>query len=184
MSDEKWLPVHGFEDCYEVSSYGRVRSLGRKIFVSRSRHGGGYWRTLRGRVLKPSIGSSGYQQLTLWRDAEGTQCAVHVLVLEAFVGSRPDGYYGCHVDGFPSNNRLSNLYWGTPAENASDKRTHGTHRQGSAISWAKLSEKDVERIRSLKGATLQSALASEYGVRQGHISRIMNGREWRHVGLS
>jgi hypothetical protein len=52
---------------------------------------------------------------------------VHSLVLEAFVGPRPDGMQCRHFpDRNPTNNRVSNLSWGTPLENANDRRVHGT----------------------------------------------------------
>jgi hypothetical protein len=52
---------------------------------------------------------------------------VHILVLEAFVGPRPDGAYGLHWDDDPSNNRVENLRWGTPSENMYDKVRNGRH---------------------------------------------------------
>lgn len=178
---ERWKAVVGFEGIYEVSNLGRVRSLERRIFISASARSQGYWRRQRARLLQPAPDDKGYQHLTLWKDHESRQTAVHVLVLEAFVGPRPVGSYGCHRNGNPRTNKLDNLYWGTPTENSADKRRHGTHRQGSAIPWARLTEADVRRIRSLKGKVSQQKLASEYGVRQNQISRVMNGQRWRHI---
>lgn len=55
--------------------------------------------------------------------------AMHTMVLEAFVGPRPVGLYGCHNDGDPANNRLTNLRWDTPASNTADKVMHGRDPQ-------------------------------------------------------
>lgn len=182
MSEEIWRDIAGFEGIYEVSNHGRVRSVARSVpvicTVQRS-----YARHVRERILRGGKGRMGHLSVTLWREHIKTLASVHVLVLEAFVGPRPEGHYGCHIDGRPENNRLSNLYWGTPAQNSADKLRHGTHRQGSEIPWSKFTEADVARIRSLKGRVSQSKLAVEYGVRQGHISRVMNGRQWRHVAM-
>lgn len=102
------------------------------------------------------------------------QIGVHVLVLEAFVGPRPDGMEGCHNDGDPSNNRLSNLRWDTPLANWSDRRKHG--RAG------KLSIADVEEIRRSDESNL--ALAARFGVHRAHISRVRSGVRWRRdVGV-
>ena len=173
--------IKGFESLYEASDFGRVRGLERRIYVSASGRSAGYFRRQRSCILNPTPDDNDYQHVTLWRGAEGRQVGVHVLVLEAFIGPRPDGRYGCHRDGRPSHNRLPNLYWGTPVENSADKLQHGTHRQGQAIPWSRLTEADVRRIRSLKGKVSQSILAAEYGVRQNQISRVMNGHQWRHV---
>ena len=51
---------------------------------------------------------------------------VHQLVMEAFVGPRPAGMDTRHLDGNPANNALANLAYGTPSENARDRRRHGT----------------------------------------------------------
>lgn len=50
---------------------------------------------------------------------------VHVLVLETFVGPRPEGYKGLHRDDDPHNNHVSNLYWGTLSDNAFDRVRNG-----------------------------------------------------------
>lgn len=52
---------------------------------------------------------------------------VHLLILEAFQGPRPEGTVTRHLDGDKTNNRLSNLRRGTPAENSQDAMRHGTH---------------------------------------------------------
>lgn len=52
---------------------------------------------------------------------------VHVLVLEAFVGPRPEGMACCHNDGDGQNNTLANLRWDTYSSNNHDLVRHGTH---------------------------------------------------------
>lgn len=119
---EQWKPVVGWEGLYEVSSEGRVRSRRREVA------GGGGSRAVRGgRVLNPSP-TNGYLHVTLSNASRRQSKRVHVLVLEAFRGTRPEGFHGCHRDGNASHNALSNLYWGTPTENARDREVHGTSR--------------------------------------------------------
>ncbi len=55
----------------------------------------------------------------------GSHYPVHRLMLETFVGPRPEGYICRHLDGDPTNNHLSNLCWGTPRENYDDTIRHG-----------------------------------------------------------
>lgn len=52
-------------------------------------------------------------------------CRVHVLVLEAFVGPRPDGLQGCHWNDIKTDNRLENLRWDTASANMHDKVRNG-----------------------------------------------------------
>jgi hypothetical protein len=46
---------------------------------------------------------------------------LHHLVLECFVGARPDGYHACHINNDSRDNRLSNLKWDTPSNNYKEK---------------------------------------------------------------
>ena len=52
---------------------------------------------------------------------------VHHLVLEAFIGPRPEGWWGLHRDDDPLNNSVDNLYWGTPDQNVGDAIESGRH---------------------------------------------------------
>lgn len=124
-SCERWLPVVGWEDFYEVSDHGHVRSLDRTVtFVSK-------WGTLghrlyHGRLLAPAINRDGHLRLGLCRRPRFGLFFVHRLVLLAFVGPQPVGMQGCHNDGNPQNNFLSNLRWDTCSNNNLDKQRHGT----------------------------------------------------------
>ena len=127
---EQWRPVIGFEGAYEVSDLGRVRSLDRRIIC---RNGTSFRR--RGVVLNPSehTPGGGYRQVKLPNPESPNPRAqravfVHTLVLTAFVGPRPSPEIEVrHLNGVRSDNRLSNLAWGTASENAYDRVRHGTH---------------------------------------------------------
>lgn len=123
---ETWRPVVGFEGCYEVSDRGRVRSLDRAVMCKN----GQYVRTLRGQLMKPHRGSSTADHLRvgLTRDRRKfSGLLVHVLVLEAYVGPRPPGMFGCHNDDDPFNNHLGNLRWDTPLSNVEDMNRLGNN---------------------------------------------------------
>jgi hypothetical protein len=80
----------------------------------------------------------------------------------------------------------NHVRWDTRAGNHADKRQHGTHRQGSAITHlAKLNEDAVRSIvvRLAANETCAS-IAKSYGVTGGCIERIKNGTSWRHVTCS
>ena len=126
---EHWLPVIGFEDSYEVSDHGRVRSLDRTVH-NRSK---GATR-IRGRELKQMETKKGYLTVALYKGGVRQIRPVHRLVLEAFVGSSPgSASQACHADGDPKNNRLSNLRWASNGENQRDSVAHGTHRSARVV---------------------------------------------------
>jgi hypothetical protein len=119
---EQWRAIPGWEGLYEVSDHGQVRSLDRMIPSSR----GGRQR-LRGRLLKPAYGTDGRRFIGLHRDGQSIQRRIYTLVLEAFVGPRPDGFDACHNDGDCVNDHVGNLRWATRSDNILDAVRHGTH---------------------------------------------------------
>lgn len=112
----RWLPVVGYEGLYEVSDHGAVRSLER--IDCRGRH-------IRPRVLRQTRMRDGHMRVYLSADRSQAGHLVHRLVLTAFVGPCPDGMEGCHNDGNPANNWLSNLRWDTRSNNRHDAVRHG-----------------------------------------------------------
>lgn len=87
------------------------------------------WRLMKLGVQKSRTPGRRYRYVNL-TPAEGGKYRtfrVHRLVLLAFVGPCPEGMEARHEDGDPSNNRLDNLAWGTPAENRADNRRLGRY---------------------------------------------------------
>lgn len=124
-TQERWLPVVGFEGFYEVSDHGHIRSVDRHI---ESRMPSGHVRRQfrRGKPLKTSPGPDGYLSVHISRDGQGVVRMVHHVVLEAFIGARPEGMITRHLEGDPTDNRLGMIVYGTPQENSQDKLRHGT----------------------------------------------------------
>ncbi len=121
----EWKPVPGYEGVYEVNNRGVVRSLERKSVNSLGRT-----RRLQSREISPSTSKTGHKRVVLYDDNRPAKTyQLHRVVLEAFVGPRPEGYVCRHLDGDPSNNALENLTWGTPSENMYDKARHGVDHQ-------------------------------------------------------
>lgn len=114
---ERWRPIYGYEGLYEVSDWGRIKSLPRN--------------TTRGGIMKLSVGQHGVLVVNLTKDGIQRVHLVHHLVLVAFDRPCPDGLEGCHGDGNPANNRRENLRWDTHEANMQDMIRHGTaHWQG------------------------------------------------------
>ncbi len=108
-------------------------------------------------------------------------CAIHRLVLMAFVGPCPSGMHGCHNDGNALNNNLDNLRWDTPSANTQDKWRHGTMAHGEDAGLAKLTETEVLEIRSMAGRVSHRKIAALYGVTKSAISSILWRHTWTHI---
>lgn len=126
-TNEKWLPVAGFEGHYMISDYGRVWSVKRSIIRSDGRTS-----TVGGRVLKCGTGKSGHKYVTLAHPDSGCRSyLVHRMVLETFVGPCPPNMECCHYDDNPGNNRLPNLRWASRSENMLDRTRNGIDNNGT-----------------------------------------------------
>jgi hypothetical protein len=172
---EQWKPVVGFEG-YEVSDQGRVRSLERICRTVNSYR-------LKPRILKPQRDKqTSYVGVALCVEGVQASYRIHVLVLEAFVGPRPAGQQTRHLDGVRTNNRLTNLAWGTPKQNSDDVDRHGTRSIGSHRYNAKLQASDIPGIRTARAAGVPFKLiAAQYGVTKNAICQVVSGRTWTHV---
>lgn len=169
---EEWRPVVGHERTHEVSDQGRVRSLARTIVRRVGRPFHKPEKILKGNVSK----ALGYQTVRL----NDTLLYVHCLVLEAFVGPRPDGMEACHdPDPCRTNNCVSNLRWDTPQANQRDRSRHGTSNRGERCGTAILTEAQVREIRCSVEPGCE--LARRYGVAQQTICGIRKGRTWGHL---
>ena len=102
---------------YRVGSDGTVWTCRRKGGNDRSAlRLTGVWRQLKTHL------HARYVRVNLVRNGANVSCAVHCLVLEAFVGPRPAGMEGCHYpDSDRTNNHVDNLRWDTHAENVRDR---------------------------------------------------------------
>jgi hypothetical protein len=151
---EHWKDVPGYEGSYQISDLGRVRSVPRHVYC---RNGHLHW--IRGRILKPSVGTCGHIQVRLSRAGRSPTVPVHQLVLKAFIGPRPKGKEGCHNDGVHANNRLSNLRWDTHRSNMTDASNQGLLR--------------VLPVRRSDGKTYKScsAAATSIDVHRSSVSR-------------
>lgn len=124
---ERWRPVVGAMPWYEVSDHGRVCS--REHDVQITRWGRPIPTHYKEKFLSLRPNKKGYARVGIvGLDGVKRARAVQQLVLEAFVGPRPDATSeGLHNDDNKANNRLDNLRWGTHADNMQDMVRNGNN---------------------------------------------------------
>ena len=111
LVNEKWLPIKGYEGLYEVSDYGRVRSLNyRKKGVRK--------------VLKCYARLGYYIKVSLVKDGVRKYYRVHRLVAQAFLPQPMEGQTQVeHINTDKRDNRVQNLRWVSPKGNMANELT-------------------------------------------------------------
>lgn len=111
ISAEIWKPVCNFEGYYEISNWGRVKSLFRIVK-------GRYYYKKKQCFLKPKSHPKGYQFVEFSVNGIKKSVTIHRLVAEAFLSSTQSLSQEInHKDGNKLNNYVSNLEWCTHLSN-------------------------------------------------------------------
>ena len=125
LMKELWQPIPGFEETYEASDQGRIRSIDRVVTqpcrwagvetISYKRKG----KILRQASRKEQNSNYGRKFVNLWGGTprRSYPTLVHHLVAFTFIGPRPKGLEIDHVNGDKTDNRACNLEYVTHAEN-------------------------------------------------------------------
>lgn len=111
---EIFKPVEGYEGLYEVSNYGRVKSLQR--WVSRIRDGKEYKQFVKECIRVCSKQNTGYLTIRLAKDGIVKTFRVHRLVAKSFLDNPHGKQTVNHIDGNKHNNHIDNLEWCTMSE--------------------------------------------------------------------
>ena len=167
-----WKPIAGYENSYEVSDDGCVKSLDRT---------GPDGRKLSGKILKPCIAGKGYLRVCLRKDGKTHEEYIHKLVAQAFLPPRDGCNVVNHIDGNKQNNSCDNLEWVTYSENNQHAYNHQLKPRGHEFYNAKLTEADIQEIKAHgKYATYQE-IADRYSVTKATIRDVLIGKTWKHI---
>ena len=175
----------------------RVGDVG-SVWSCKMRNGSGKlgdkWRRMKG-----SIKRDGYRCFELtFTNGKKKFYRAHRLVMEFHIGPRPNGQVVRHLDGNHLNNLLTNLKYGTQAENMQDASNHGVMRwkqnplyrknpdkipRGVKVNGAKITDHDVREMRRLRIEKnfLYSWIATMFKISRTAVSDAVRGKTWSHV---
>ena len=100
---ELWRDVKGYQGCYQVSNYGRVKSTAQHNWLHKQI------------IRKPK--TRRYAELPLASNGKTKWVLVHRLVAQAFIPNPQNKPEVNHKDGNKLNNNVDNLQWCTKSEN-------------------------------------------------------------------
>jgi hypothetical protein len=170
---EIWKSVNEYEDRYEVSNLGKVRSLYRQK-----------------PILKPFVSKWGYEIVSLCKNGKVNKCSVHRIVASAFVPKQEGRDVVNHIDGNKQNNRAENLEWCTPKENSRHALDNGL--LAPCIAAARVTAQNIlsnygrENRQPILAIDQNTSKQTEFssiseaaeilGFDAGNISRVLSGK--------
>lgn len=95
---EEWKDIKGLESIYQISNYGRVKSLGN----SKNR---------KEKILKLQIDKNGYLHIALHKNGKTKNYLIHRLVAQEFIPNPYNYQEVNHIDEDRKNNDALNLEW-------------------------------------------------------------------------
>lgn len=111
------------------------------------------------------------------------QYNIHILILLAFRGPPLPGEVCCHRNDIPTDNRLENLYWGTPKTNGEDRVRNRRSASGEAHGMSKMTNEKVINMRRMYagGGYTQKELAQLFGISYPQAKLIIRKKRWTNV---
>lgn len=106
---EQWKDIKGFEEYYQVSNLGNVKSKDRY-----TNHNYGGLKLQKGKLRNPTKAGN-YLKVDLYPGNK--QISIHRLVAEHFIDNPNNHKVVMHKDNNPHNNSIDNLQWGSYSMN-------------------------------------------------------------------
>lgn len=156
LENEIWKPVVGYEGLYEVSNYGRIRSIDRTVFQQ------GRIQRYSGCIMSPFVNNHGYYSIRLSKNNRKSTFSVHRLVAIAFIPNPHNYPVINHKDETHTNNCVSNLEWCTQKYNVN----YGTVRERvSESNGMKVAQYDLDGnligfYKSIKDASRKTGVCT------------------------
>ncbi len=158
--EEIFREIKGFENLYEVSNLGRIKSL------PKGDGNGNRERFLKIEICKKN--NTNYNRVSLSRNGKVSKFQVHRLVAKAFIDNNENKPYVNHIDNNGSNNRIDNLEWCTHKENMLHAQRQGrlfkSQSKGGLKGGNNIRSKSIEINKSLVGQIFGSYKIISYKI--------------------
>lgn len=183
---EVWKDLVGYEGHYQVSNFGKIKSVGRYGFRPASRRNKSYRFWIRERILKTGINGGGYKYVILSVGHHLRPLTIHKAVAVTFLGERPLGMAIDHIDGNKLNNRADNLEYVTPKENSRRAILTGCVGIGVNNSHCTIKSRVIEleiiRLRYEEKWTYKE-IANKFNIRRGAVYRcLLRNNAYKNIG--
>lgn len=175
---EIWKNIDGYEGIYQVSSWGKIKSLFRKLNVN-----GRGRQIVNETILKPKVTKQGYESVRLSKNRIAQTVLVHRIVAKTFIFN-PENKPVVHHKNFKRNdNFYKNLEWCTPYENNHYGFVAGRYDllKGENNSLARLTGEKALKIRTeyLFAGMTAYELARQFNVSPATIYNVINNKTWK-----
>jgi hypothetical protein len=172
--EEIWKDIEGYERYYQVSNFGRVKSLERIV-----KHSKGGKKIVKERILNNCICGSGYYTVLLAKEGVNKRIMNHVLVAKSFLKNPNNKRTVNHIDCNKLNNNLSNLEFSTDSENQIHASKNGLKPKGEKHVNSKIKSKDVLYIRNSSKTCKE--LGEMFNISFQTVSKIKLKKTWKHL---
>lgn len=177
--NEIWKPVKDYEGLYEVSNFGRVRSVDHYV-KQPNPHDGKLQQVLRrGCVMKPSFTGSGYLHLSLSSGLRKYKTfQIHRLVAIHFIENPENLAEVNHKNEDKTDNRVENLEWCSRQYNV----YYGNNTKTKPVLQMDDNGNVIKKFRSAREAAMILGLnhSSISGVCKGRFYKT-GGYRWRYA---
>lgn len=178
--NEVWKDIKGFENYYQISNTGKVKSLERKV-PSKIK---GTFQIIKEKIRKTTTTTAGYEYVVLSKDNIHKTLLIHRLVAEHFIPNPNNLQCVNHKDENKLNNNVDNLEWCDYKYNNTYKNIHLRRNKNKTTREVIQYDLDMHELRRWKSII---DAANEYNTESTNIIKCCKGErnhccgfKWRY----